>query len=114
MMVRQKEFECRAAQSLDLGRIRVHRHPILDRLAAGCHRRSSALDLDKAEAAAAEGQVGLAYGAQIRDIDAVIQRHPKELLAFFGPDLSALYGQCDDIRNSSPIESSARVLANRP
>jgi hypothetical protein len=103
MMVRQKEFECRAAQSLDLGRIRVHRHPILDRLAAGCHRRSPALDLDKAEAAAAEGQVGLAYGAQIRDIDAVIQRYPKELLAFSGPNLPVVYNQGDDVRYGSPI-----------
>jgi hypothetical protein len=108
MVVRQKEFKGRPPKLLYLRRVRVNHHSVLHRLTAGCYRRPPALDLDEAEPTPSEWQVRLAHGAQVRDIDVMVEGYPKESISLFGPDLATVYGQ-DNSVSHIPFQSSSNV-----
>jgi hypothetical protein len=108
MVVRQKEFKGRPPKLLYLRRVRVNHHSVLHRLTAGCDWCPPALDLDEAEPTPSEWQVRLAHGAQVRDIDVMVEGYPKESISLFGPDLATVYGQ-DNSVSHIPFQSSSNV-----
>jgi hypothetical protein len=93
VMMRDKKLKGGTAESLRLGGGGMHHHAVFDKYAAGSHRRPSALNLNEAEAAAAEGQNGFPDGAETGDVDAVVECRPEESLPFAGSDLPAVDGQ---------------------
>jgi hypothetical protein len=93
VMMREKKLESSTAEALRFGGGSMDHHAVFDEYAAGGHRSPPALYLYEAEAAAAEGQIGFPDGAEIGDVDAVVECRPEEPLPFAGSDLPAIDGQ---------------------
>jgi hypothetical protein len=108
MMMRQKEFKCSAPKLLHHRCVRVNHHSVLHRLAAGSDRCPPAIDLNEAEPTPSERQVRFAHGAQVRNIDVMVEGYPKESISLFGPDLATVYGQ-DNSVSHIPFQSSSNV-----
>lgn len=86
----EDELQSQAAQLLQLRGADMDHHPGGRFPGARGHQFLFALDLHQAQAAAGVG-LDVLHGAEVRDVDAVVQGCPEEVLAWFGSYFLVVY-----------------------
>lgn len=89
-MVTEEKLKSGISQSRNTGGVEIHFHTITDGFSAGSDWGISALNFYETEATGSKRRFGLSDGAQVRNIESVIQSCPEDAGTFFSLDFDTI------------------------